>query len=189
MSLPPSSSSSALPSPSWRTAPVSSRSAACVVFGPGQIQAVPEASRVSTANVPPVVWTQALQRARGPPTLAWCQANGPVSGRVSRFLSLFDFTVVFPLRPEECRLRLCGASGGIPARFGSVRGLPGEPQEVFGGAAVVGLLCVGGAGLGSGLGVEEDGEGAPAASGGGARRRAYGGGGRANACGHSSPPA
>ncbi|KAG6884286.1 hypothetical protein C0992_006583 [Termitomyces sp. T32_za158] len=84
MSLPPSSSSSALPSPSRRTAPVSSRSAARVVFGPGQIQAVPEASRVSTANVPPVVWTQALQRARGPPTLAWCQANGPCSHCVRR---------------------------------------------------------------------------------------------------------
>ncbi|KAG6894742.1 hypothetical protein C0992_004898 [Termitomyces sp. T32_za158] len=79
MSLPPTSSSSALPSPSRRTVPVSSRLAACVVFGPGQIQAVPEALRVSTAQVSPAVWSQALQRARGPPTLAWCQANGPCS--------------------------------------------------------------------------------------------------------------
>ncbi|KAG6886663.1 hypothetical protein C0992_002903 [Termitomyces sp. T32_za158] len=79
MSSPPTSSSSALPSPSRRTVPVSSWSAACVVFGPGQIQAVPEASHVSTAHVSPAVWSQALQRAQGPPTLAWCQANGPCS--------------------------------------------------------------------------------------------------------------
>ncbi|KAG6892979.1 hypothetical protein C0992_011689 [Termitomyces sp. T32_za158] len=79
MSSPPTLSSSALPSPSRRTAPVSSRLLARIVFGPGQIQAVPEASRVSTANVLPAVWTQALQRAQGPPMLAWCQANGPCS--------------------------------------------------------------------------------------------------------------
>ncbi|KAG6873871.1 hypothetical protein C0992_008336 [Termitomyces sp. T32_za158] len=60
-------------------APASSRSAARIVFGPGQIQAVPEASRMSTAHASPAVWSQALQRARGPPTLAWCQANRPCS--------------------------------------------------------------------------------------------------------------
>ncbi|KAG6874714.1 hypothetical protein C0992_006904, partial [Termitomyces sp. T32_za158] len=79
MSSPPTSSSSALRSPSRRTAPVSSRSAAQVILGPGQIQAVPEVSHMSTAHASLVVWSQALQRARGPPTLAWCQANGPCS--------------------------------------------------------------------------------------------------------------
>ncbi|KAG6882432.1 hypothetical protein C0992_011691, partial [Termitomyces sp. T32_za158] len=79
MSSPPTSSSSALPSPSQCTAPVSSWLAACVILGPGQIQAVPEASRVSTAHASPTVWSQALQRARGPPMLAWCQVNGPYS--------------------------------------------------------------------------------------------------------------
>ncbi|KAG6893601.1 hypothetical protein C0992_009346, partial [Termitomyces sp. T32_za158] len=152
MSSPPTSSSSALPSPSRRTAPVSSRSSTRVVFGPGQVQAVPEASRVSTAQVSPAVWSQALQRARGPPTLAWCQANGPVR-----------------------------AADWVPARFCGMQGLSGQAQGLFSGAAMASVLRVGGAGLGVRLVVEEDGEGAPAASGGGARRRANGGGGRANA--------
>ncbi|KAG6895784.1 hypothetical protein C0992_012592 [Termitomyces sp. T32_za158] len=50
-------------------APVSFWSVARVILGPGQIQAVPEASHVSTAHASPTVWLQALQRARGSPTV------------------------------------------------------------------------------------------------------------------------
>ncbi|KAG6895249.1 hypothetical protein C0992_002363 [Termitomyces sp. T32_za158] len=60
-------------------APASFHLAARVTLGLGQIQVVPEASRVLVTHVSPVVWSQALQRAQGPPTLAWCQANGPCS--------------------------------------------------------------------------------------------------------------
>ncbi|KAG6888196.1 hypothetical protein C0992_009351 [Termitomyces sp. T32_za158] len=55
----------------------------------------------------------------------------------------------------------------------SLRGCRRDP-------VVAGLLRGGRAGLGSRLGVEEDGEGALATGGGGARRRTYGGRGRAN---------
>ncbi|KAG6883313.1 hypothetical protein C0992_009099 [Termitomyces sp. T32_za158] len=112
MSLPPTSSSSALPSPSRRTAPASSRSMARVVLGPGQIQVVPEALLFNGLEVPlrwrgarrmgrvlivPVgVWTVpsrglrrdpgATRRVWAPPTLDYDSsgASGDFVGRVAR---------------------------------------------------------------------------------------------------------
>ncbi|KAG6886622.1 hypothetical protein C0992_003144, partial [Termitomyces sp. T32_za158] len=43
----------------------------------GQILAVPEASRIRASQASSAAITRALQRARGPPLLAWCEANGP----------------------------------------------------------------------------------------------------------------
>ncbi|KAG6875043.1 hypothetical protein C0992_005412 [Termitomyces sp. T32_za158] len=48
-----------------------------VKLAPGQILAVPGASRIRTLQASLADITRALQRARGPPLLAWCQANGP----------------------------------------------------------------------------------------------------------------
>ncbi|KAG6870290.1 hypothetical protein C0992_000490, partial [Termitomyces sp. T32_za158] len=48
-----------------------------VNLAPGQILAVPEASRIGSLQASLAAITQALQRARGPPLLAWCEANGP----------------------------------------------------------------------------------------------------------------
>ncbi|KAG6874663.1 hypothetical protein C0992_007058 [Termitomyces sp. T32_za158] len=48
-----------------------------VNLAPGQILAVPAASRIRTLQASSADITRALQRARGPPLLAWCQANGP----------------------------------------------------------------------------------------------------------------
>ncbi|KAG6882668.1 hypothetical protein C0992_011025, partial [Termitomyces sp. T32_za158] len=48
-----------------------------VNLAPGQILAVPEASRIRASQASSAAITRALQRARGPPLLAWCEANGP----------------------------------------------------------------------------------------------------------------
>ncbi|KAG6875261.1 hypothetical protein C0992_004532 [Termitomyces sp. T32_za158] len=95
MSSPPASSSSSLPSPSRRTAPVSSQFVARVVFGPGQIQVVPEAllfnelgallhwrgaRQMGCALIAPVgVWTAPLRGLRWDP--------GATRQRVRRQLS------------------------------------------------------------------------------------------------------
>ncbi|KAG6894061.1 hypothetical protein C0992_007607 [Termitomyces sp. T32_za158] len=77
MSSPPSSPSDSESSSSRRMAPPPPRSMGRVNLAPGQILAVPAASRIRTSQASSADITQALQRARGPPLLAWCQANGP----------------------------------------------------------------------------------------------------------------
>ncbi|KAG5346750.1 hypothetical protein C0989_000333, partial [Termitomyces sp. Mn162] len=49
---------------------------------PGVVRLVPEGSRVVQAEVTPEQFAEAVGRARGPPTLEWCQSAAPVSGHL-----------------------------------------------------------------------------------------------------------
>ncbi|KAG5329764.1 hypothetical protein C0989_009296 [Termitomyces sp. Mn162] len=101
---------------------------------PGVVWLVPEGSRVVQAEVMPEQFAEVVGRARGPPTLEWCQAAAPCAsctqqGEQCEFeepaLGVWrDMSVCLPchLRHEKCSVTLCWRAVCITVEQGWDRG-------------------------------------------------------------------